>query len=747
MSADSERDPAGLSRPQAGIRLPSTLRLGAWTIDTVGGVLQSQDKRVRLSRRANQVLCVLLRNPQVTVSRVMLMDEVWRGAEIGDEVITKAIREIRLAFGDETRERIIATVPRTGYRLMLSPERMEHAPSELTEPAEYNAHTAVSSTRVDANAVGGPGQRHAQATARALMFAFVILVALAVLFAAWLWRSPPGVDEALVAALTQHARPVAASASVELFPDLSPDGQRVAYSSRVVDTQRPKIYFGNIDSIERQRLTRDEEAHEYAPVWDPSGTRIAYQRLTDKRCDYMVSDLDGKNVQRVAQCGLSISPPQFSRDGLALLVVQPDENDSASPMKLVRVDLATGARRVVDLAKGLPHAMSVSEARMAPNERWAAYVSGPTPFAELYVTPIGDSNAGTRRVQGLPGALHGFAWLSDSESLLVSASGLRGTTLWRVPIAAPSTPALLGVFEFTRPRIADDAHRAVFEHRASREAVFRIDLAAQVEGSRLTRVLASSFSEYFPSLSPDERAVAFVSDRTGSPHVFVADALYGDVRQVTRTDSDAIGRPRWNMDGDLIGYARRVGERWTVVLSGRDGRTRREIAGDWEAVHQVEFSGDGQWIYFDARVEGAWRVLRSAMAEESTAQSVALGAHTPTRVPGDERLIVLLGDRGEFAWLSPEGSVQPMPSACPSLWNRQAWAVTESALYCVFGTAREDFALYRQSWAANGLERMATLPRGFPLLGLSVAEDASYALLGKGVIGSDANVVVVDLPR
>ena len=280
-----------------------------------------------------------------------------------------------------------------------------------------------------------------------------------------------------------------------------------------------------------------------------------------------------------------------------------------------------------------------------------------------------------------------------------------------------------------------------FERNASADAIFRVNIATRNSASAVNRVLASSYSEYFPALSPDSQAIAFVSDRTGSPQLFVADAEYGELRQVTREPIDTLGRPRWSADQQWLGYAQRAGERWTVQLARVLDSARIEIAGDWESVHHVEFSGDGAWVYFDARIDGVWQIMRRAVAGDGPVLTVATNSYMPTR------LLVLHGERNEFAWLSPDGGLETLSSPCAQSWNRQGWAPTGNWLYCVFGTARENFALYRHAWSENKLNRMAALPRGFPLLGLSVAEDGSYALLGKGLIAAGADVMLVDLPR
>jgi len=66
----------------------------------------------------------LVRRPREVCSRRELLDEVWKGAWVGEEVLTQAVSQLRRAFGDDAHSpEIIETVPRRGYRLLVVPRK------------------------------------------------------------------------------------------------------------------------------------------------------------------------------------------------------------------------------------------------------------------------------------------------------------------------------------------------------------------------------------------------------------------------------------------------------------------------------------------------------------------------------------------------------------------------------------------------------------------------------------------------
>ncbi len=93
-------------------------RLGAWTIDPALRQISDGSATTRLSPKAMAVLEALGRNGCAVMSRAELLDEVWAGVTVGEEVLTHAIAELRRAFGDSARNpQIVETVHRAGYRL------------------------------------------------------------------------------------------------------------------------------------------------------------------------------------------------------------------------------------------------------------------------------------------------------------------------------------------------------------------------------------------------------------------------------------------------------------------------------------------------------------------------------------------------------------------------------------------------------------------------------------------------------
>ena len=101
-------------------------RLGEWLICPLLNTVQKDGKTVRLEHKFMQVLVCLASRPGEVVSKDELFRSVWVDTFVTDDVLTRAISELRRILNDDAKNpRIIETVARNGYRLIAPVERIQ----------------------------------------------------------------------------------------------------------------------------------------------------------------------------------------------------------------------------------------------------------------------------------------------------------------------------------------------------------------------------------------------------------------------------------------------------------------------------------------------------------------------------------------------------------------------------------------------------------------------------------------------
>lgn len=111
-------------------------RIHDWVLRVDENKLYRQDREVSLEPRLANLLRFLADNPETVFGRDELIESVWEGAVVTDQVVTQSIFELRkiLKDGDANPVDYIATVPKRGYKLV--------APVSELDEAEVKALTA-----------------------------------------------------------------------------------------------------------------------------------------------------------------------------------------------------------------------------------------------------------------------------------------------------------------------------------------------------------------------------------------------------------------------------------------------------------------------------------------------------------------------------------------------------------------------------------------------------------------------------
>jgi TolB-like protein/DNA-binding winged helix-turn-helix (wHTH) protein/Tfp pilus assembly protein PilF len=102
----------------------SDFRLGAWLVHPSLNTISLDGSSVRLEPKVMEVLVCLASRPSEPISKEQLLKTVWRDTFVSDDVLTRAVSELRRAFQDDPRNpSFIETIPKRGYRLVAPVER------------------------------------------------------------------------------------------------------------------------------------------------------------------------------------------------------------------------------------------------------------------------------------------------------------------------------------------------------------------------------------------------------------------------------------------------------------------------------------------------------------------------------------------------------------------------------------------------------------------------------------------------
>jgi len=99
--------------------LRTSFGVGHWRVDPALNSVAGPMATAHLEPKVREVLVCLAEHASDVVSKELLLRSVWPDTCVTDDVLTRAIFELRRVFGDEVRRpRVIQTIPKRGYRLI-----------------------------------------------------------------------------------------------------------------------------------------------------------------------------------------------------------------------------------------------------------------------------------------------------------------------------------------------------------------------------------------------------------------------------------------------------------------------------------------------------------------------------------------------------------------------------------------------------------------------------------------------------
>jgi len=106
------------------------------------------------------------------------------------------------------------------------------------------------------------------------------------------------------------------------------------------------------------------------------------------------------------------------------------------------------------------------------------------------------------------------------------------------------------------------------------------------------------------SVSPDDRRVAMILSKGGSPDVYVSDARGGNLLRLTATREDE-SSPCWSADGQWICFATKIKDRRALCkVPASGGHTQTITTAGVSNPTEPDWSPDGKWIIFTAQMGG-----------------------------------------------------------------------------------------------------------------------------------------------
>ena len=481
-------------------------------------LLSGPDGDTRLKPLLDRLLRRLMDDPGQMLVRDQLIAQVWTRREVNDEVLSRAIAELRSLLGDDARDpRFIETLPKGGYR-WIPPTTLEYTQAE---PIPVNE--AVQATSI------------ADARRRNLLWTGATLLLLASLAGAiWLTQSDRNDERATLAVDLLSARPLTSDARLEYDARFDSMG-RVVYIRADPKTGISELILLDPASKAERVLWQDPEALRH-PAPAPDSREIAVMRLTDQACElWSIAVVDARR-SKLGECSDSGSGGLEWSDGGNELLYTGTAMDDQHASGLMLLDLRNSSHRRLTTPNVTEGAHV--DPRISADGKTLVYASEHDNERQLWKTDwplLQQRHALLKR----PEPVYGHAFEPEGDTLWIAGD----LTLYRAlhRLRTGGMPELIG------GRGARSIDLSAKGAAVWSEAIYDADIWLQTgRDAAWTAIARSNRYESQPEFSADGSKLALTSNRSGTESVLVYDLLDGNTHQLSLNAAYRWVRPTWS---------------------------------------------------------------------------------------------------------------------------------------------------------------------------------------------------------
>lgn len=486
-----------------------------WTYVPPTRTLAHNGQEHQLTPKQAGVLEVLTESAGEVVYRDTILDHVWSGEPVSDELLSRAIADLRKILGDDARRpRFIATVPRRGYRWMGAPLVSAPITEENRNPIQQHA-----------------GSRRYFRIAMASLTIAVSCIVTGIIAATsddarqepsqWDWN---------------YSTPLTFDPGHEVTPDIR-DG-RIVYAASQENGSTDLFLKSAHDVSSSVRLTQTQ-ASESAPVWSPDGLQIAFAATEAGKCRVVTLNLGTRSLEAVASCAGPLAGRTLAWSSIGII----------HPARL-----SGSAGQAVALHATLPGQPSRQLTHPLPGETDASPAYAEDGTLVFFRSRPGDGGGklmasdvdGERVLARVAGPIMALSNPDKTGQGLAVARNDERWGLWRYDLAGRMT--LVRAMPVRGLSVDSDGTLVI-----SQIALDYDIYSAPTTGGEAAPFIESTAHETTPAPNPASDQIAYVSRRGNDWSVFLADLEANTSRPLPGKVAQG-ARLAWRPDGERLSY-------------------------------------------------------------------------------------------------------------------------------------------------------------------------------------------------
>lgn len=683
-----------------------------WTIYPKLHLVQNHQTEFVMKPRLMKLLEFFLMHSNEVVTKEAILEYVWEGRIVTENLITKSISELRKLLKEHFQEDLeIETIRNVGYRF--------HSKLRILP----NAHE-----QPNANLKGKKNQ------SVKLWGISLVLILLATL-GFFLLKN----DTSTLEYQTELER-ISSLKGQEITPVVSPNGQYFAFAWRKTTREPFQIYVRSLAENNPRKLSRDSVS-EFNPVWLSNGNALFFVRRNERGKRTLIQkSIIGEDELELADLSEYIfhSKMILSQDEQYLIFSA--KTIQNAPYQLYIFDLNQAKTKTLtnsstDYYGDIFPSLGQDENRLyfLRAEKGNALLSSQTPIRnQLYSIDLKTKEEIS--IMTIEEEVKGMIFHPDLNQHLVWISQQLGLN----QLFGIDEKGNRHFIEAIKGGVAQNGMVAAngklyYEFWQSKVNVFEYPLLASNElGEDYQEFINSTQWDWGLRFAKATDKIAFLSFRTGFPEVWIADSKNPEqATQVTDLKNEEIQSISISPDGQKIVFLKVENNQSKLYVIQSNGQNLEKISRDGYEYSAPEWSVDEQFLFYSSNRSGEWNIWRYDLIEKTEEQITFQGGRVACPHPIIPKHLLFVKENADTIWqFSLEDQKESIVCETQGL-EKLSWVSTDEGIYYLSWQSGICKLLYydfrdRQTYFIKTLEHI--LPN---LPSLSVSPDGKMLYLAQ----------------
>lgn len=469
--------------------------------------LLGENESIQLEPRQAEVLAYFCQNPEKLISRDELVEEIWQGQAVTDNAVNRIIAKLRKSLGDTAKQSdFIVTLPRKGYRFV--------APVSLVDDQQQVL-----------------GKQHEPEPFINYKMMWTVFAGLLVITAISTLYSfePKAVGSYQFESVTALTR----DSGEEFLPAVSPNGHYLVYSD--YKNQRLDLNLKDLRSG-GSRIISDQLGNAGNGDWSRDGTQFLYLYTKTDKCELRLATFNPAqsmnliDTQTVHQCPTG-SFGNFSLSHDSRKIIYSEIDDKKQSYHIYQKNLDSG--KVTRIAQPPIYLAGNREFDLHPTDN-KLLIASPNKAQQLtfYVSDL-DSGELAEKFS-MDGYICCPVWNHRGDKIIMTG-----------PL--PSFSIIEMDLDGTNlETIYSSSHRVFKLKRVPNSAsfvysggIYNTDIQyAGFDDDPVESLITSTVADYLPTLSSNQKYLAYISQRSGNGEIWIRDIANGTDRKLTQFEDN-----------------------------------------------------------------------------------------------------------------------------------------------------------------------------------------------------------------